>query len=88
MSPQPPPHDAKFDADVARLRAAKGIQFRAWFRENKAFAIGMIVYLLAIAGVGSWAYFFKKDVVLWGAFAVFWLPVVFLRVVARHRRRG
>ena len=83
MAAPDPIADAKFEADLARLRAAKGIQFRAWFRENRRFAIGMLAYITLIAGVTTWAYIAHKDVVLWAAFAIFWLPVVFMRMLIR-----
>jgi len=81
-----PDADARFQADVARLQAAKGIQVRAWLRENKTLAIVFAVYLATIAVIAG--VFIAKGESPGGAIlaGVFVGPLVMLRLYIRFRR--
>jgi hypothetical protein len=78
--PGHPEYEAKVAADMAKLQAAKGIQFRAWVRENKVLVIIFTVYVAAVIAAGI---IFQSP----GAsiIAVFWLPFVALRLYRRRR---
>lgn len=86
MTPGSPEYEAKVAADIARLQAAKGIQIRAWIRENKAFLPFIGVYFAIIAAYGGIAYA-KGDPPGAGLiFGVFMGPIVMLRMWLRWRR--
>jgi CHASE2 domain-containing sensor protein len=86
MKPGDPEYEAKMAADIARLNAAKGFQVRAWFRENKAFALVIVGYVVFVSlciglamarGISPGA----------GAIAgVVVFPLLALRMYARFRR--
>ena len=43
--PGHPEYEARVAADMAKLQGAKGIQIRAWLRENKVFALILGIWL-------------------------------------------
>lgn len=81
-----PDAEARFQADVARLQAAKGIQVRAWIRDNKPFAVAMAVYLATVAAIGG--VFIASGESPGGAilFGVVVAPFAMLRVYVSWRR--
>jgi hypothetical protein len=48
QGPGNPDYEARMQADIARLNAAKGVQVRAWLRENKGVAIAFGIYLAVV----------------------------------------
>lgn len=88
--PGTPEYEARMQADIARLNAAKGVQLRAWLRENKGVTIAFGLYLLvivAVAGVGMLKGWELGPALL---FAMFVSPFVLLRMAiswSRVRRR-
>jgi hypothetical protein len=79
--PGHPEYEAKMAADIAKLQGAKGIQLRAWARENKLLLIVFAVYLSLVVAAGF----------VWGPaaslIAVFWVPIAGFRIYLRHSRR-
>lgn len=69
-------------ADIAKLQGAKGVQLGAWLRANKILVIVFAVYVVLVIGAGI---VFQHP----GAslIAVFWVPVVGLRLWLRGQRR-
>lgn len=88
MAPQPPEPLSDADAQmIARLQGAKGLQPRAWLRENKGVAIALGIYalfVLPIAGV----LVFVENVDFGPAivFGVIFAPLGMLRLWLRWRR--
>lgn len=78
--PGHPGYEAKMAADIAKLQGAKGIQLRAWARENKLLVAVFAVYLTLVVAAGF----------VWGPaaslVAVFWLPIAAFRIFMRQRR--
>ena len=74
-------YDARLQADIARMQAAKGIQLGAWMRANKTLVVIFAVYIVAVIGAGI---AFQNP----GASiaAVFVVPLVALRIYVRMRR--
>jgi hypothetical protein len=86
MGPGDPEYDARVDADIARLQAAKGIQVRAWFRENKTFVLVLLVYLAVIGLYSGFAVANGDNPVAGALVGIFIGPLVMLRIYVRFRR--
>ena len=87
MQPGSPEYEAKLQADIARLQAAKGIQLRAWMRENKTLVVVLALYL-GVVGLYSVIALARGESPLVGAvIGTFFGPLVLLRGWARWRRR-
>jgi hypothetical protein len=82
-----PDAEARFQADVARLQAAKGIQVRAWFRENKTLVLVFLGYFVAVSIVAGVLVARGESPGPAILFAIFSTPVVALRVFLRWRVR-
>ena len=81
-------YDQRMESDIARMRAAKGIQPRAWLAANKGLVAVFLGYLAFIGVYAAIAYFRGEPVgdgVLVGAL---FGPLVLVRVVLRWRRRS
>lgn len=84
--PGDPEYEAKLAADIARLQAAKGINPRAWLRENKGLLLAFVAYL-AVVGVFVGIAVARGDSPGGAALVgVFVAPVVMLRVYVRWKR--
>ncbi len=84
--PGDPEYEAKLAADIARLQAAKGINPRAWLRENKGLLLVFVAYL-AVVGVFVGIAVARGDSPGGAALVgVFVAPVVMLRVYLRWKR--
>jgi hypothetical protein len=80
-------YDQRMEADIARLRAAKGIQPRAWLAANRGLALVFLGYLALIGVYAAIAYARGEPVGGGVLVGVFFGPLVLLRVVLRWRRR-
>jgi hypothetical protein len=74
-------------ADIARLRAAKGIQVRAWLAANRRLALVFLAYLAVVALYGGIAYARDQPIGSGILVGVFFGPIVLLRIALRARRR-
>ncbi len=84
--PGTPEYEARMQADIARLNAAKGVQMGAWLRENKGVAIAFGLYLGVVAvvvGVGLLKGWELGPALLFGLFIS---PFVLLRIALRWSR--
>ena len=68
-------------ADIAKLQGAKGVQLGAWFRANKILVIVFSVYIVLVVGAGIVFQHPGASII-----AVFWVPIVGLRLYLRGRR--
>jgi hypothetical protein len=80
--PGHPEYEAKVAADIARLQGAKGIQLGAWIRANKILVIVFGVYIALVVGAGIVFQHPGASII-----AVFWVPIVGLRLWLRSSRR-
>jgi len=87
MRPGDPEYEARADADIARLQAAKGIQVRAWLRENKTFVLVLVAYLAVIGLYAGFAVANGDNPVAGALVGIFFGPLVILRIYVRFRRR-
>jgi len=87
MKPGDPEYEARVAADIARLQAARGIQVRAWLRENKRFGVVLAAYLGIIALYAGIMAARGEPPIAGVIIGVFFGPIVMLRVYARSRRR-
>jgi hypothetical protein len=82
----PPDEDARMQADIARLQAAKGVNLRAWFRANKMLVWVFLGYVVIVGACAGFA-IAQGDSPGGGVLAgVFIAPLVFLRIALRWRR--
>jgi hypothetical protein len=86
MKPGDPEYEARVAADIARLQAAKGVQIRAWIRENKMFLVVLAAYL-GIIGLYAGIMAARGEDPMVGVFiGVVFGPFVLLRIYLRWRR--
>jgi hypothetical protein len=86
MATTTPDYEARMQADIARLQAAKGVNLRAWMRANKALVWVFAGYLVTIGVCAGFAVV-RGDPPGGGVLAgVFIAPLVFLRIYIRWRR--
>jgi hypothetical protein len=87
MTPGDAEYEAKMQADIARLQAAKGVQVRQWLRQNRTLVIVFAVYFTIIgASMAVGVFFFDAPPglgILIGAFVV---PLMMLRIWIKIRR--
>lgn len=53
QGPGTPEYEARLQADIARLNAAKGVQLLAWLRENKGLSFAFGIYFLVVVAIAS-----------------------------------
>lgn len=85
-TPGTPEYEARMQADIARLQAAKGVSPRAWIRENKTLLLVFVGYL-ALVSVWGFVAYANGDPPGGGLLmGIFLTPIVGLRVYLKFRR--
>jgi hypothetical protein len=88
--PTQPPNtdaDARMAADIARLQAARGVNLRGWFRENKVLVAVFACYLALVGAGTTFAWLQGHEIGPALLFFVFFTPLGALRIYVRLRRR-
>lgn len=73
---------------IARLQGAKGLQPRAWLRENKRLALVFGAYLGVVGAIVLTQQIFypREEIGPYVLFGIFFAPIVMLRIYLRWRR--
>lgn len=78
--------DAKLQADIARLRASKGVQLIPWIRENKVFVGVLALYFGLIALYAGIMKASGENPMVGVVIGVFFGPLAMLRMYVRWKR--